>query len=149
VVLLDTLAEGLPHAQVEAVTAHELGHLNAGHLRRRFLLLSGIWLIATASAWFIAAAAFDPVTWKQLTAALVLVQPLRFLMQPLLTARLRTWEFQADAFAARHVLPADLCAALRTLLGLNSGTMGSDPWFAAFHDSHPPLPERLRRLSGM
>ncbi len=147
VVLLDTLAEGLRPVEIEAVVAHELGHLFAGHLERRDRLLFAIWLAVAAAASGIAGTVFPIPEWRQVAVALVLAPPLRFLLQPLLNASLRGWEFEADAFATRHVPPAALADALTALFSINAAAAVSDAWYAVFHASHPPLAQRLERLS--
>jgi len=147
VVLQDTLLERLCDAQVEAVVAHELGHLAAGHLPRRHLLLCAIWTVVLGLSALFARQAFVGMDWKQLVAVVVLAQPIRFLMQPLLTRRLRAWEYEADGFAARRVPAKSLRDALVLLFSVNASAPDSDLWFAEFYQSHPPLAERLRRLS--
>lgn len=147
VVMLDTLLKHLSPEQIEAVLAHELGHFAGQHPRRRFLLLCAIWLVAMYAAAQLAAYDLGAQVWKQLAAVVILAEPIRFLLQPVLTSYLRGCEYQADAFAIRHVPRQALRDALARLYGVNASAPGSDPLFAAFHESHPPMGERLRRLS--
>ena len=150
IVLLDTLAQSLAPPEVEAVMAHELGHLACAHLQRRNGLLVAVWLAAlglgTALVWSDSA---RPAGWATLGAVLLVVPSLRFLLQPLVMHCLRRWELEADAFAASLVMPAELARTLVRLLELNGAAPPSDRWFALFHDSHPLLHLRLERLRSM
>lgn len=148
VVLLDTLRDRLAPEQVEAVVAHELGHLALRHPVLRHLLVSLLWLIAAGIAELATRRVFPQAGWSQIIAVLALAPQLRFLIQPLLMRSLRAWEFQADAFAARHGYAPQLLAALAELVQANAAAPAFDPWFAAFHLTHPPLGERRRRLAG-
>ena len=58
----------------------------------------------------------------------------------------RKYEFQADAFAVRMGKAADLKAGLLKLNHKNKSSPHSDPWFSAYHYSHPPLLERLQAI---
>lgn len=148
VVLLDTLLQRLAPEQVEAVLAHELGHLAGRHLQRRFGWLCLAWAGVFAMAVALAANEPGPGGWNQWAAVPVLLWPLRFLLQPWMNRRLRRWELEADAFAAQYVSPVVLGATLEALFRANAAPARSDPWFAAFHESHPPLAQRLARLAG-
>lgn len=58
----------------------------------------------------------------------------------------RRFEFQADAFAVRLQHGKELRAALLRLEEENKSSMNVDPWFSAYHYSHPPLVERLKAI---
>lgn len=145
VILLDTLLERLPPDQVEAVLAHELGHLHCRHLDRRFVLLSLVWTFALAAAAVVAGPGGSET--QLLPAIAVLLWPLRFLLQPLVNDALRGWELEADAFAARHVEPRALQRALVALFQANAAAPDSDRGFSRFYESHPPLAHRLALLA--
>jgi STE24 endopeptidase len=146
IVLFDALVQQLPQAQLEAVMAHELGHLAGAHLPHRQLLLALAWSAVFGLASVLARGAVGTEPWRQLGAVLVLAPSLRFLLQPLVRCWLLRWELQADAFASRLVAPGELARTLSRLFELNGAPVASDPWFALFHESHPPLPVRLSRL---
>jgi STE24 endopeptidase len=59
----------------------------------------------------------------------------------------RRHEYAADRFAAGHVNPRTLVAALVRLYRDNASTLTPDPLYTAFHASHPPALERIARLS--
>ena len=79
-------------------------------------------------------------------ALFVLLPALAWPLRPLLSALKRRYEYEADAFAARHAEPAALVSALRRLLAHNLNAPTMDRWYAAFHATHPPGDERLSRL---
>lgn len=58
----------------------------------------------------------------------------------------RRFEFQADSFAIQQGKGADLRAALLALEKTNKASMNTDPWYSAYHYSHPPLEERLAAI---
>nr|XP_025637409.1 CAAX prenyl protease 1 homolog isoform X3 [Arachis hypogaea] len=58
----------------------------------------------------------------------------------------RSFEFQADAFAKKLGYAAELRAALVKLQEENLSAMNTDPWYSAYHYSHPPLVERLAAI---
>lgn len=55
----------------------------------------------------------------------------------------RRFEFQADAFAVALGRGADLRSALLKLEEANKASLQADPWYSAWHHSHPRLVERL------
>ena len=58
----------------------------------------------------------------------------------------RRYEFQADDFAVGLGHAQDLKAALRKLDAKNRSAQNVDPYYSAYHYSHPPLVERLRAI---
>lgn len=158
VVFFDTLLEMLTPAEVEAVLAHELGHYHHHHIGKRIMgmmVFSGIafavlgWL--SNSPWFYQGLGIEPslVDGNQ-AAALILfgmVAPLvGFWFSPVLAARSRHQEFQADDFARQHANASDLVSALTKLYRDNASTLTPDPMFVRFYHSHPPALERVGRL---
>jgi STE24 endopeptidase len=69
-----------------------------------------------------------------------------FPLTPLMSLYSRKHEFQADAFAARHSLPAHLISALVRLYRDNAATLTPDPVYSLFYDSHPKAVERIEKL---
>ncbi|KAL3502863.1 hypothetical protein ACH5RR_019382 [Cinchona calisaya] len=58
----------------------------------------------------------------------------------------RSFEFQADAFAKKLGYSSPLRAGLVKLQEENLSAMNTDPWYTAYHYSHPSLVERLAAL---
>lgn len=159
VVFFDTLLAQLTPAQIDAVLAHELGHLKHHHIVQRvgmMLVASGLgfallgWLID--QPWFYLGLGVIPNLDSANSALalllLLLSAPLfTFFATPLLSQQSRQHEFEADAYAAQHSSAADLRAALLRLYQDNASTLTPDPWYARFYYSHPPAHERLARLN--
>lgn len=153
VVLFDTLLSSLNDDEIEAVLAHELGHDRAGHIRRHYavvgaLLLAGVILLGAAGqAGILAALAIPDNAAAWLAAGYLLWPLLAWPLRPWLAARLRRYEFEADAYAAAHADARALSSALKKLLTRNAAALCADPLYTAFHASHPPPDRRLAALS--
>ena len=155
VVLYDTLLDTLAPAEVEAVLAHELGHYRLGHIRRG-LVLSGVAGLAALAllAWlrgqpwfFQGLGVAEPADAAALGLFALAGPVFAFPLQPLLAARSRQWEVQADAFAVRYSDGRALERALVKLFRDNASPLAPDPLYARFHYSHPPPQARLERLA--
>ncbi len=152
--LSDTLVSLLSADEIAAVVAHEAGHLRLHHRSKDVAgrILLGAAAMAACSALEGNAAMAGALRLSQGTgavamAALVLMTPVAgLLLTPLASCWYRRLEYEADAFAARHVAPQHLAAALRKLNGANATMLSSDPLYAAFHGRHPEPHARLRRL---
>lgn len=159
VVFFDTLLAQLTPTQIDAVLAHELGHLKHRHIMQRvgvMLVASGLgfallgWLID--QPWFYLGLGVIPnldSANSALALLLLLISaPLfTFFTTPLFSHQSRQHEFEADAYAAQHSSANDLRAALLKLYQDNASTLTPDPWYARFYYSHPPAHERLARLN--
>ncbi|WP_019555835.1 M48 family metallopeptidase [Thiomicrorhabdus arctica] len=154
IVFFDTLLEKLSPEEVEAVLAHELGHFKHGHIRQKLiestvLTLAGLALLG----WLIQLPAFySGLGMSSQTPAIALllfmtaVPTLFFFMGPISALKSRKHEFEADAFAAKHVGAEHLISALLKMYRDNASTLTPDPSFSAYHDSHPPAKIRIDHL---
>jgi STE24 endopeptidase len=151
--LSDTLVSLLATDEIEAVTAHEAGHLRLHHRGKD--LVARILLGIVASAGFRALAGTPDVTGAlglshetpavSIAAFVLMVPILGLFLMPLASCWYRHLEYEADAFAARHADPENLARALRKLDAANATTPSSDPLYAAFFSGHPEPQARLRR----
>jgi len=158
IVFYDTLVARLGPDEIEAVLAHELGHFRLHHVTKR--LVSGL---AVTLAWLALLGWLQTQDWFAPSLGVVtapgipgnavdlvlfaLVVPLfAFVLAPLQSALSRRHEFEADAFAARHVSAQSLVQALVKLYQDNASTLTPDPLHSAFYDSHPPAAIRINRL---
>ncbi|KAF3796506.1 CAAX prenyl protease 1-like protein [Nymphaea thermarum] len=117
IVLYDTLIQQCKNGEeVVAVIAHELGHWKLNHTMYSFVAVQHT------------------------------VIPLQHLVSFVLNLVSRAFEFQADAFAKKLGFGAPLRAGLVKLQEENLSAMNTDPWYSAYHYSHPPLVERLAAL---
>jgi STE24 endopeptidase len=156
IVLFDTLIARLAPAEIEAVLAHELGHFKHHHVWKRMaalfaMSLAFLWLLGYAMKqdWFYAGLNVQAHSTALALLLFFLVVPVfTFLLHPLTSLYSRKHEYEADAYAARHTIPADLIHALVKLYQDNAATLTPDPLYSAFYDSHPPALLRIARLQG-
>jgi STE24 endopeptidase len=77
----------------------------------------------------------------------MLVSPVFTLfMQPISAYVQRTFEFEADDFAANNAKAAKMISGLVKLYEENASTLTPDPLYSAFHYSHPPAAIRIAHL---
>ena len=154
IVFFDTLMNQLDDPELEAVLAHEIGHFKKGHIPKMLLwsavtLLAGLYVIAwlARQEWFFAAFGFAT---PDLAIALLLFGLLSglisFWFSPVFHWWSRRYEYQADAFAARHSDAASLITALRKLTTKNLSNLVPHPFYSRFYYSHPTLLEREAAL---
>ena len=98
-------------------------------------------------SWFYSALGVGRASEASALLLFVLVTPtFTWILDPLLAAWSRRHEFQADEFASQNADPHDLADALVKLYHDSASTLTPDPWYSAFHDSHPPPSVRIARL---
>jgi STE24 endopeptidase len=68
-------------------------------------------------------------------------------LSPLTALLSRRHEYEADDFAAREANADDLISALIKLYQDNAATLTPDPYYSAFHYSHPPAGARIAHLA--
>jgi STE24 endopeptidase len=136
------------------VLAHELGHFRHHHVWKRMaalfaMSLGFLWLLGFVMTqdWFYAGLNVQARSTALALMLFFLVVPaFTFLLHPLASLYSRRHEYEADAYAARHTIPADLIHALVKLYQDNAATLTPDPLYSAFYDSHPPALLRIARL---
>jgi STE24 endopeptidase len=152
-VLLDgALLARLPLEEVEAVTAHEIGHFRLRHQAQRLALsllgtFAGLALLAAILPWAPLYLAFG-FEGPSLHAAVVLASmggcALGAWTRPFTAAISRRQELAADAYAVRLSGRIEaLASALERLSADNLSNPWPHPWYAAWRYTHPPLAERL------
>ncbi len=161
IVFFDTLIERLAPDEIEAVLAHELGHYKLRHIAKRIAWSAGLSLLILAllawlarEPWFYAGLGIPPdllpVALARPGVALLLfmlaLPVFTMILEPLGAFYSRRHEFEADAFATRHVSVAALTQALVKLYEDNATTLTPDPLHSAFYDSHPPAAVRVAHL---
>ncbi len=158
IVLFDTLKERLSDDEIEAVLAHEIGHLKLRHIAQRLVMSLGISLLAFAlmgylsrQAWFYAVFLLDPALARTFPFAAVLMFVLVFptfaywfrFAGNLLSRR---HEFEADHYAATKASAGNLISALVKLHRDNASTLTPDPLYSWVNHSHPTAVQRIARL---
>ena len=157
IVLFDTLLEQLSDDEILAVLAHEAGHWKLGHIWKRLLSMELVsllvcwlfWLVLSReglSGWFglVELSFLGKVLLVGFLASLV-----SFPLTPISSLRSRRHEWQADQFA-RNLTgePESLASALVKLCKENLSNLHPHPFYAWFYYSHPPVVERIARLTG-
>ncbi len=159
VVFYDTLLAKLTPPEVDAVLAHELGHFKRHHIIKRiaFMCVASLlgfallgWL--SSQSWFYLGLGVTPnLNGPSDALALLLfmlVVPLfLFFASPVLAQQSRRHEFEADAYAAAQTAGEDLGSALLKLYQDNASTLTPDPVYVKFYHSHPPVAERMARVT--
>ncbi len=154
IVFFDTLLAHLNEEEVEAVLAHEVGHFKRKHVQTRILLMAGMSLAGLAilgwlmeMEWFYHGLGVNtPSTYLALLLFMIIIPIFTFFLAPLLAWASRRHEFEADDFAAQQAKPVALVQALVKLYKDNASTLTPDPWYSAFHDSHPSAPVRVAHI---
>lgn len=144
IVLGDTLIEMLAPDEIEAVVAHELGHIQRGHLRFQLLMIGAASFLMVMVAAALTAAIAEPVA--RLAIAWALLPSLWFCALPLANYWYRRFEFEADASAAANASGAALARALRHLTANNRNAPIADRWYERVYHTHPATSARLDRL---
>ena len=157
IVFFDTLMDDLNHDEIEAVLAHELGHFKKHHIKKRIVLMGGVYLAGLAilgwlidMSWFYQGLGVGiPSTYMALTLFIMTAPVFTFLLQPAFSFLSRRHEFEADEFAVHQSRRHDLVQALVKLYRENANTLTPDPLYSAFYDSHPPAPVRIAHLNNV
>ncbi|WP_435183420.1 M48 family metallopeptidase [Halobellus sp. EA9] len=154
VVLFDTLVEQMDREAIQAVLAHELAHWKKAHIWKQLaasavqmaVVFAFLWWVTT-SQWVYAAFGLPSETYAALGIGLLYAGPVLTLSGPLTNQLSLAHEREADDFAAETMGgAAAMTRALRTLAGENLSNPFPHPAYAAFHLTHPSIPERIRRL---
>lgn len=156
VVLFDTLLARMTAEEIVAVLAHELGHWKHRHILKRMVVGQGMMLVACFGAgclmrWQALPSLIQATHasfFLRLTIVMLIGSVLEFFIEPLMNLWSRAHEWQADAFAMRHVPHGDLQTALIKLAKDNLANLHAHPLYVAYHASHPTLPARVAKLSG-
>ncbi|MCW9035079.1 MAG: M48 family metalloprotease [Rhodospirillales bacterium] len=146
VVLLDTLFDILEKSEIIAVIAHELGHIKQHHIAKYELLLA---LIRFTWVFTIGYFVLTGVAPAIALSILWLVSSLyMFFLTPWISALIRGYEHQADAFVVSNGDGKALLSALAKLNVQNLATLRSDPVYRFFFHSHPDYQEREAHILG-
>ena len=154
VVLFDTLVDQMDRTAIQAVLAHELAHWKKAHIWKQVgasavqmaVVFAFLWWVTT-SQWVYAAFGLPSETYAALGIGLLYATPILSLTAPLTNRLSLAHEREADDFAAETMGGATaMTRALETLAGENLSNPFPHPAYAAFNLTHPPIPERIRRL---
>ena len=156
IVLFDTLLESHTEEEILAVLAHEVGHWKKRHVLKQLLLaevlsLIVFYLVARCLNWPLLYRTFGfegPVAYAGLFLTGAFLDPLGYFAQPFESAISRKFEREADDFVLALMKTAGpMVSALKRLAADNLANLTPHPLYAWFYYSHPPLVERISRLS--
>ncbi len=154
IVLYDTLINDLSTQEIVAVLAHEIGHYKKKHI----VMSLGLSIAQTGIMLFIfslfvsspelseALGVNEPRFHIGLIAFGILYTPLSFVVGIGMNLISRRNEYQADNFAAKYGLAAELSSGLKKLSVKNLSNLTPHPLYVFFHYSHPTLLQRLINL---
>ncbi|KAL1461709.1 hypothetical protein WDU94_013581, partial [Cyamophila willieti] len=148
--------KGCDTEEVLAVLAHELGHWKYNHVLKSMLVMQLNLLFMLYSFQYLFQykplySAFGFYNTQPILLGLLIVlqyvfAPYNQLVQFLMTCMTRHFEFQADAFGKSQGKAVFLRKALLKINKDNLGFPVCDWMFSLYHNSHPPLLERLQAL---
>ncbi len=156
IVLFDTLLASHATEEILAILAHEAGHWKKKHLSKQIILLELFSLalfygVAKFLDWPLMYQTFgfqesNPYAGLFLIGALL--SPLSYFAQPLESAISRRFEREADDFTLDLMKTSEpMRNALKRMATDNLANLIPHPLYAWFYYSHPPLVERIERLS--
>lgn len=157
IVFFDTLLKTLSPTQVEAVLAHELGHLKHKHILKSLILSAMIGLVFFVIFFY----AYQYTNFTQehnivvknhaifLLLATMVIPIYTYLFIPIGSWFSRKNEFEADSFAVKYSNGNELIEALLSLHRDNSSTLTPAPAYWKFYYSHPPALERFAHIQSL
>ncbi len=154
IVFFDTLIKSLDSEEVEAVLAHELGHMKKKHVligMIKSFIFSFIGLAVLGylknNVYFFNGHGVQTITdYMALTLFSMVAGVYTFLLTPVSAYTSRKHEYEADQFAAQNAQATKLISALVKMYKDNASTLTPDPLFSKFYFSHPPAAERVAYL---
>jgi STE24 endopeptidase len=156
IVLFDTLLASHTEEEILAVLAHEAGHWKRKHIFRMLVpieVLSFVSFYAVSKLlnWSLLYQTFgfqESIVYVGLFLIGTFISLLGYFAQPLESAVSRKFEREADDFVLKLMKTAEpMCSALKRLAADNLANLSPHPLYAWFCYSHPPLVERIERLT--
>ena len=154
VVLFDTLVDSMAIPELQGVLAHELAHWKEAHIWKQFassavrmgIVFGLLGVLVDFGPLYTAFGIPETATYAGLLLAVLIVGPILQFTAPLTNKLSLKHEREADSFAADVMGPQPMVDALARLATENLANPFPHPWYATFHHSHPPIPERIRLL---
>lgn len=156
IVLFDTLLESHPEEEIISVLAHEVGHWKKRHVLKQIILLELLsfavfFIVSKLLNWSLLYQTFgfeEPTVYIGIFLIGALLSPLGYFAQPLEAAISRRFEREADDFVLELTKTVEpMQNALKRLASDNLANLIPHRLYAWFYYSHPPLVERIERLS--
>ena len=157
IVFFDTLLSSLDAEEVEAVLAHELGHMKRKHVLKG--MIKGIFFsfvgfailgyLRNNTAFFNGHGVQTITDYMALTLFSMVAGVYTFLLTPISSYTSRKHEYEADQFASENAKASKLISALVKMYKDNASSLTPDPLFSKFYFSHPPALERVTYLESL
>lgn len=154
IVFFDTLISSLDSEEVEAVLAHELGHMKKKHIIKgmikgfilSFLGFALLGYLKNNIMFFEGHGVHSPSNYMALTLFSMVAGVYTFLLTPISAYFSRKYEYEADEFASQNAKASKLISALVKMYKDNASSLTPDPVYSKFYFSHPPALERVSYL---
>jgi len=156
IVLYDTLLGVYGEEEILAILSHEIGHWKKRHVLKQVLLvemvsLAAFFVAAKLMGWHLLYQTFGfqgPVAYSGLFLVGAILNPIGFFLQPVGSSISRRHETEADDYGIALMQAAEpMKRALQRLAIDNLANLSPHPLYAWYYYSHPPLVERITRLS--
>ena len=155
IALFDTLIEKHTTEELVAVLAHEIGHYKRRHIVKNMglsIMQTGI-MFALLSLFLNVPELFEAFYMEQMSvyAGLLffglLYSPVETLLGLVMQKRSRTYEFEADRFAAETTgCPEEMVNVLKKLSRDNLSNLTPHPFYVFLNYSHPPVLQRIEAI---
>lgn len=157
IVFFDTLLSSLDAEEVEAVLAHELGHMKRKHVLKgmikgiffSFIGFAILGYLRNNTAFFNGHGVQTITDYMALTLFSMVAGVYTFLLTPISSYTSRKHEYEADQFASENAKASKLISALVKMYKDNASSLTPDPLFSKFYFSHPPALERVTYLESL
>jgi STE24 endopeptidase len=154
IVFFDTLLNSLDPEEIEAVVAHELGHMKKNHIIKgmikgfiiSFMGLAVLGYLKNNLLFFEGHGVQTPSSHMALTLFSMVAGIYTFFFTPISAYFSRKYEYEADEFASQNSRASKLISALVKMYKDNASTLTPDPLYSKFYFSHPPALERVSYL---
>lgn len=154
IVFFDTLLASLDAEEVEAVLAHELGHMKKKHVLKgmvkgiifSFIGFAILGYLRSNPTFFNGHGVQTVTDYMALTIFSMVAGVYTFLLTPLSSYTSRKHEYEADQFASENAQANKLISALIKMYKDNASSLTPDPLYSKFYFSHPPALERVDNL---
>jgi len=154
VVLFDTLLKKLSKNEILAVLGHELGHFKHKDILKNIAVIAIVFFVVFAIFGNLPDSLFKEMHINKngvnmIILALLFVDMIFFILQPLINFVSRNNEFNADKIGSELVSKKDLANALKKLVNENKHFPYVSKIYSIIYYSHPPILERLEKLENI
>lgn len=155
-VLSDTLLKNHTHEEILAIVAHEVGHFEMNHLRKKlilysletFLMMFLLSFIIQNGNFFLAFGVENVSVYLGLMLFSIIYYPIAFIFSTLTNFLSRKYEYAADNYSRETTTTEAMASALDKLGSHNLTNPTPHPLNVYLNYSHPPIKDRINKLKG-